>query len=93
MSSEELFWSFHPNLVISSNYCWTMKHGKVNYLSYQGILYFSNLENRLIDGDLRRDALALQRSGDWDDAGPQLAAAIGGDTGGATTANSQVFLN
>ena len=41
------------------------------------------LENRLIDGDLRRDALALQKSGDWDDAGPQLAEASGGVSGGS----------
>ena len=47
-------------------------------------------DNRLIDGDLRRDALALQRSKDWDDAGPQLAEAIGTESGGAATANSQV---
>ncbi len=47
------------------------------------------LENRLIDGDLRRDALALQKSGDWDDQGPQQAEALGTDTGGASTADSQ----
>ena len=46
-------------------------------------------ENRLIDGDLRRDALALQKSGDWDDSGPQLAEAMGTDTGGTSAANSQ----
>lgn len=46
-------------------------------------------ENRLIDGDLRRDALALQKSGDWDDSGPQLAEAMGTENGGASTANSQ----
>jgi len=39
-------------------------------------------ENRLIDGDLRRDALQLQKSGDWDDAGPALAEAAGAGTGG-----------
>jgi len=44
----------------------------------------------LIDGDLRRDALALQKSGDWDDSGPQLAEAMGTENGGASTANSQV---
>jgi hypothetical protein len=48
------------------------------------------VENRLIDGDLRRDALALQRSKDWDDTGPQLAEAIGTEGGGAATASSQV---
>jgi hypothetical protein len=47
-------------------------------------------DNRLIDGDLRRDALALQKSGDWDDKGPQMAEAIGTENGGAATANSQV---
>ena len=31
---------------------------------------------------MRRDALALQKSGDWDDAGPQLAEASGGISGG-----------
>ena len=39
-------------------------------------------DNRLIDGDLRRDALALQKSGDWDDAGPQAAEIAGGFSGG-----------
>jgi len=39
-------------------------------------------ENSLIDGDLRRDALALQKSGDWDDAGPKAAEAIGAFSGG-----------
>ena len=52
-------------------------------------IWFS--ENRLIDGDLRRDALSLQRSGDWDDSGPQLAEALGTENGGAATANSQVI--
>lgn len=46
-------------------------------------------ENRLIDGDLRRDALDLQRSGAWDDAGPQAAQAIGSESGGTATVNSQ----
>jgi len=45
-------------------------------------------ENRLIDGDLRRDALALQKSGDWDDAGPSLAAASGTATGGTALSAS-----
>ena len=53
------------------------------------LIWFS--ENRLIDGDLRRDALSLQRSGDWDDSGPQLAEALGTENGGAATANSQVI--
>lgn len=46
-------------------------------------------ENRFIDGDLRRDALQLQKSGDWDDAGPSLAAASGAGTGGTALSNSQ----
>jgi len=45
-------------------------------------------ENRLIDTDLRRDALELQRMGAWDDEGPERALAEGG-TGGGTIANSQ----
>jgi len=47
-------------------------------------------ENRLIDGDLRRDALALQKSGDWDDAGPALAAAAGAGTGGTALQSQDV---
>jgi len=46
-------------------------------------------ENRLIDGDLRRDALSLQKSADWDDQGPQLAETIGTESGGTSTVNSQ----
>jgi hypothetical protein len=46
----------------------------------------------LIDGDLRRNALELQKSGDWDDAGPQLAEAMGTENGGGATANSQVSI-
>jgi len=46
-------------------------------------------ENRLIDGDLRRDALSLQKSADWDDQGPQLAETIGTESGGTSTQNSQ----
>ena len=46
-------------------------------------------ENRLIDGDLRRDALALQKSGDWDDAGPQKAETFGTESGGTAAQNSQ----
>jgi len=46
-------------------------------------------ENRLIDGDLRRDALSLQKSGDWDDQGPQAADAIGAESGGTSAMNSQ----
>ena len=44
-------------------------------------------ENRLIDGDLRRDALSLQKSGDWDDQGPQAADAIGAESGGTSAMN------
>ena len=47
------------------------------------IFYLRTTENRLIDGDLRRDALELQKSGDWDDAGPQLAESGGGVGGGS----------
>jgi len=39
--------------------------------------------NQLIDTDLKRDALELQRMGAWDDAGPELALAQGGAGGGA----------
>ena len=47
-------------------------------------------DNRLIDGDLRRDALALAKSNAWDDAGPQLAEALGGgENGGVASVNSQ----
>jgi hypothetical protein len=64
-----------------------------NFVCSVNVLYihFSFSENRLIDGDLRRDALALQKSGDWDDNGPQLAEAMGTENGGASTANSQVL--
>ena len=48
-------------------------------------MFFS--ENRLIDGDLRRDALSLQKSGDWDDQGPQAADAIGAESGGTSAMN------
>ena len=47
------------------------------------------VENRLIDGDLRRDALALQKAGDWDDQGPQAAEAIGSGAGGTSSMDSQ----
>jgi len=39
--------------------------------------------NQLIDTDLKRDALELQRMGAWDDAGPEMALAQGGAGGGA----------
>ena len=41
----------------------------------------------MIDGDLRRDALSLQKSGDWDDQGPQAADAIGAESGGTSAMN------
>ena len=53
------------------------------------LYYFLYVENRLIDGDLRRDALSLQKSADWDDQGPQLAETIGTESGGTSTLNSQ----
>ena len=39
---------------------------------------------------MRRDALALQKSGDWDDAGPQLAEASGGISGGTALRASAI---
>ncbi|XP_023342415.1 U3 small nucleolar ribonucleoprotein protein IMP4 [Eurytemora carolleeae] len=45
-------------------------------------------DHSLIDTDLKRDALELQRMGAWDDAGPELAVQQGG-AGGGTLANSQ----
>jgi len=39
--------------------------------------------NRLLDTDVKRDALELAKSGAWDDAGPELALAEGGAGGGA----------
>jgi len=44
--------------------------------------------NRLLDTDIKRDALELAKSGAWDDAGPELALAEGG-AGGGTIASSQ----
>lgn len=47
-------------------------------------------ENRLIDGDLRRDAVSLAQSSKWDDAAPALAESFGAEGGGASaTASSQ----
>lgn len=47
-------------------------------------------ENRLIDGDLRRDALSLAKSGHWDDAGPAAAtAAASAGEGGVATRDSR----
>ena len=34
--------------------------------------------NKLLDTDVKRDALELAKSGAWDDAGPELAVALGG---------------
>jgi len=39
-------------------------------------------EHHVIDSDLRKDALTLQESLDWDDEGPKLAANLGDETGG-----------
>ena len=44
---------------------------------------------RLLDTDVKRDALELAKAGLWDDAGPEQAVAQGG-AGGGTLANSQV---
>jgi len=44
--------------------------------------------NRLLDTDVKRDALALAKAGQWDDAGPERVIAQGG-AGGGTLANSQ----
>ena len=44
--------------------------------------------NKLLDTDVKRDALELAKSGAWDDAGPELALALGG-AGGGTIASSQ----
>ena len=46
---------------------------------------------RLLDTDVKRDALALAKAGQWDDAGPERVIAQGG-AGGGTLANSQVGL-
>ena len=46
------------------------------------IILFLNLEGRPIDTDLKKKAAALQNALDWEDAGPQAAALLGGtDTG------------
>ena len=47
--------------------------------------------HRLLDTDVKRDALELAKAGLWDDAGPEQAIAQGG-AGGGTLANSQVSL-
>jgi U3 small nucleolar ribonucleoprotein protein IMP4 len=47
------------------------------------------IENRLIDGDLRRDALSLAKAAKWDDAGPQMAEASTSGSGGTATMSSQ----
>lgn len=46
-------------------------------------------ENRLIDGDLRRDALSLAQSAKWDDGGAELAQLTGGEGGGTAGVSSQ----
>ena len=47
--------------------------------------------HRLLDTDVKRDALELAKAGLWDDAGPEQAVAQGG-AGGGTLANSQVSI-
>jgi U3 small nucleolar ribonucleoprotein protein IMP4 len=43
-----------------------------------------SLDNNLpIQTDLKRDALGLQKKLDWDDQGPQVAATVGDESGGA----------
>ena len=49
------------------------------------------LFHRLLDTDVKRDALELAKAGLWDDAGPEQAIAQGG-AGGGTLANSQVSI-
>lgn len=46
-------------------------------------------EHTTIHGDLRRDALELQKKLKWNDEGPKKAAEASGISGGANTANSQ----
>ena len=47
--------------------------------------------HRLLDTDVKRDALELAKAGLWDDAGPEQAIAQG-SAGGGTLANSQVSI-
>ncbi len=47
------------------------------------------IENRLIDGDLRRDAISLAKSAKWDDEGPKAAEALGSGSGGVSAHSSQ----
>ena len=53
------------------------------------ILFWIIIHQRLLDTDVKRDALELAKAGQWDDAGPDQAIAQGG-AGGGTLANSQV---
>ena len=53
------------------------------------ILFWIIIHQRLLDTDVKRDALELAKAGQWDDAGPEQAIAQGG-AGGGTLANSQV---
>ncbi|KAI8422993.1 hypothetical protein MSG28_014081 [Choristoneura fumiferana] len=46
-------------------------------------------ENIPIHGDLRKEALALQKRIDYEDKGPERAAVIGGFSGGTNTQSSQ----
>jgi hypothetical protein len=43
------------------------------------VLYNCILDGVPMDTDLKRGALSLQKSLKWDDAAPQLAAALGGE--------------
>ena len=53
--------------------------------------FFKKFSYRLLDTDVKRDALALAKAGQWDDAGPERVIAQGG-AGGGTLANSQVGM-
>lgn len=52
------------------------------YQSVIVILHLFLTEGRPIDTDLKKKAVALQKALDWEDAGPEMAAVLGGtDTG------------
>jgi len=44
-------------------------------------------ENRPLDTDLRHEGLQLHERGEWDDAGPRLAAETGTESGGAASSH------
>lgn len=48
-------------------------------------------ENKLIDGDLRRDALSLAQSAKWDDQGPALVESMGGEASAAGTSQDDEY--